>query len=154
MGTLGDMMTTPRPLSERLWPKVEPEPNTGCWLWMGGANNKGYGMLHDEAGKHMLSHRASYMLTNGPIPQGMHVLHRCDTPLCCNPAHLFLGTHTDNMRDAASKGRIRGPWSTKDPTRCKHGHLYDTTYPNGHPRCKTCMRAAAARYEARQRTTA
>jgi hypothetical protein len=52
-----------------------------------------------------LAHRVSWVLTNGPIPDGAQVLHRCDTPACINPAHLFLGDHQANMRDKATKGR-------------------------------------------------
>lgn len=53
----------------------------------------------------MRSHRAAWELTHGPVPDGLFVLHRCDNPPCCNPAHLFLGTRGDNNRDARAKGR-------------------------------------------------
>jgi hypothetical protein len=90
---------------QRLWPRVEKTPT--CWLWTGGAkNNKGYGQITVARGKAVFAHRLSYEIANGPIPAGMHVCHRCDTPACVNPAHLFLGTASDNMRDAFQKGRL------------------------------------------------
>lgn len=77
-----------------------------CWPWMLSLSaGTGYG----SAGKHGPSaHRRAYMLTYGSIPVGMYVLHRCDNPPCCNPAHLVLGSQADNMRDCAQKGRVRG----------------------------------------------
>lgn len=87
---------------------VEFEPNTGCWLWSRGTDQDGYGALKRE-GYSTRAHRASWEIHCGPILDGSHVLHRCDTPRCVNPGHLFLGTHTDNMRDMAAKGRQRGP---------------------------------------------
>ena len=74
-----------------------------CVLWTKARTGK-YGQLtwHQE---HWLAHRFSWFQSFGPIPKGLHVLHRCDTPLCVNPEHLFLGTNADNMRDKIAKGR-------------------------------------------------
>jgi len=81
-----------------------PEPNSGCWLWLGALNAKGYGLIR-VAGKTELAHRMSYRRYRGEVPVGLCVLHRCDVPACINPDHLFLGTQTDNMRDMSSKNR-------------------------------------------------
>lgn len=82
-----------------------PEPNTGCWLWTRRLGPAGYGAL-TVRGRPQLAHRVAYVVHRGPIPDGLWVLHRCDTPACVNPAHLFLGTHTDNVRDMVAKGRV------------------------------------------------
>lgn len=87
--------------------RFEPDLNTGCWLWTGPLN-KGYGKCQ-AAGKTTGAHRVFYELFSGPIPDGLFVCHRCDTPLCVNPAHLFLGTPADNVQDALKKGRHRAP---------------------------------------------
>jgi hypothetical protein len=65
----------------------------------------GYGRLL-VAARALAAHRVSWLLHHGPIPEGLGVLHRCDNPACCNPAHLFLGTNADNTRDAQAKGRL------------------------------------------------
>lgn len=84
--------------------------DNGCWLWTAGAFPSGYGEINVEipGGKSYQSgvHRIAYQEFVGPIPDGLNVCHSCDVKLCFNPEHLFLGTDTDNMRDAAVKGRL------------------------------------------------
>lgn len=75
-----------------------------CYEWTGGVTNKGYGKLKIN-GKTMLAHRVSWIIENGPIPNNLWVLHRCDNPLCTRAEHLFLGTAADNSADMVSKGR-------------------------------------------------
>lgn len=95
---------TARP-EDRFWSRVESNDADSCWLWTGSVrgNNK-YGVF-EIAGKPIQAHRFSWELHHGLIPVGQCVLHRCDTPRCVNPSHLFLGTHQQNMADMAAKGR-------------------------------------------------
>lgn len=80
-----------------------PEPNSGCWLWMGSTATGGYGRVWHK-GKPELAHRVSYWLACGPTSD-KQVLHRCDNPACVNPDHLFLGDIAGNMGDRDKKGR-------------------------------------------------
>lgn len=92
-------------LEAEFWAHVD---RTGdCWLWTGKTlKRNGYGYLwHPEEGRTIHAHRVSWLVHHGAIPDRLHVLHRCDVPVCLNPAHLFLGTQLDNMRDMAAKGR-------------------------------------------------
>jgi hypothetical protein len=89
----------------RLLKRTTFEPNTGCWLWMGNLNHKGYGQIGEGAHSMVATHRVSYAHYKGEIPSGMQVLHACDVPSCCNPEHLWLGTHQDNVDDKMRKGR-------------------------------------------------
>ncbi len=95
------------PMAERIELYSIPEPNSGCWLWLNRVNGAGYGDI--GAGKS--AHRASYSAFVGPIPAGIHVLHKCDQPSCVNPDHLFLGTQQDNMDDRSRKGRTHSKLS-------------------------------------------
>jgi len=96
------------PLQERLDHYTDKSASPeGCWLWKGGRSH-GYGVLFWQ-GRNCRAHRLAVEAANGSIPEGAHILHRCDTPLCVNPAHLFAGSHLDNMRDMFSKGRRRPP---------------------------------------------
>lgn len=86
--------------------RYQIDNQTGCWIWVGSTVTSGYGVwfAHGER----TAHRGSWVLHNGAIPPGMHVLHDCDRPECVNPAHLRLGTHQDNMRDLRERGRAYG----------------------------------------------
>jgi len=97
-----------RPLEERLWEKVAIGGPDECWPWLASVDSGGYGHLDDGTGRVCKAHRIAYALEHGD-PGELHVLHRCDTPRCCNPAHLFVGTHDENMRDRQEKGRTRTP---------------------------------------------
>lgn len=79
----------------------------GCWGWSGSRHPQGYGMISNRPkySSPRLAHRVSWELHFGDVPSGMLVLHRCDNPVCTNPAHLFIGSQQDNMDDMASKGR-------------------------------------------------
>jgi hypothetical protein len=89
--------------AKSFWSKTENQPS-GCIVWTRSKNPDGYGNLSWN-GRNTRAHRVAYALAHGEIPQGMSVLHRCDNPPCCNPAHLFLGTQQDNIRDCVEKGR-------------------------------------------------
>lgn len=90
----------------RLWSRVTRCADVDCWPWVGGrAHPFGYGLIGLD-GRPTTAHRVAWLVTRGPIPRGLSVLHRCDNPPCCNPAHLFLGTQADNMHDRHAKGRF------------------------------------------------
>lgn len=95
---------------ERLWSKVATGWESECWEWQGAkSSSQGHGQLGPSGAsrRHHQAHRVAWEFFYGPVPDGMYVCHRCDNPPCCNPAHLFLGTHADNMRDMRDKGRGR-----------------------------------------------
>lgn len=88
--------------------RVERIPFSGCWIWMRSCGKPGYGDFR-SGGQHHTAHRYAFSLYRGEIPQGQHVLHRCDVRCCVNPEHLFLGTNADNIEDSKNKGRRKGP---------------------------------------------
>src|SRR3990167_544842 len=87
---------------ELFWSKVDKHAPNNCWVWMGFKKPTGYGLFGVGWKR---THRLAWEFTNGKIPAGIHVLHKCDNPSCVNPSHLYLGTHQDNMRDRNKKGR-------------------------------------------------
>ncbi len=103
------------PFEERFWARVAKTDT--CWEWQGARLPTGYGRVTFD-GENTSAHRAAWILTKGPIPDGQHVCHTCDNPPCCNPLHLFLGTHRDNMQDAQRKGRWRHSGTTAGGRGC------------------------------------
>jgi hypothetical protein len=124
---------------QRILDRVEKQAN-GCWIWTGPLNHSGYGYLvagSRQRGdrKHWLAHRLMWRETHGHLPIKMCVLHRCDTPACVNPEHLFLGTHDDNMADMVAKGRSKA---------CSHAGMRN-------PAAKlTAAKVRAARHDYRE----
>jgi hypothetical protein len=99
------MPLPPTSIESRFWPKVKK--GDGCWLWQASLDRKGYGTIRRKDGESTLrAHRVSFEIAFGPIPAGMCVLHKCDTPRCVRPDHLRLGTFKDNSQDASAKGRL------------------------------------------------
>ena len=95
------MVDVRRVVPEKFWARVTK--SDGCWLWQGPVDRWGYGRTSNR-----LAHRIAWELSTGESPGSLFVCHHCDTPACVRPEHLFLGTHSDNMRDKMSKGRGRG----------------------------------------------
>lgn len=89
---------------ERFEQSISRVPESGCWIWTAALNRGGYGKVKVD-GKDNTAHRWSWVLHNGPIPNGLNVCHICDVRACVNPAHLWLGTHKDNNDDKIRKGR-------------------------------------------------
>jgi hypothetical protein len=93
-----------KPVAERFFNFVSPEPNSGCWLWAGSCDRKGYGQLRVQPKSLKYATHVSWEIHRGPT-NGMHLCHKCDNPNCVNPDHLFLGTQRDNTHDMMKKGR-------------------------------------------------
>ena len=95
---------------DRFWAQVDRSGD--CWEWQGTWTGSGRGIVRYE-GKYRNASRVAYILTFGPIPNGLLVCHHCDNPLCVRLEHLFLGTQSDNMQDMVAKGRNLGTQKIK-----------------------------------------
>lgn len=113
-----------------------PEPNTGCWIWLGHIANAGYGALNLRSAPRMNAHRASYIAFNGPVFAGVDIDHLCRQPLCVNPDHLEAVTHQENCRRRGAA-----------LTHCKNGHPFgDAVDSRGSRRCRVCDADRSLRY--------
>lgn len=136
---------------QRFWARVDKSGE--CWLWRGATRSSrtpwNYGRIY-ENGRIRSAHVVSYEMNLGAIPDGLLVLHRCDTPLCVRPSHLFLGTQRDNVRDARSKGRLT---SRRKWTHCLRGHEFtpeNTRWLSRGTRvCRACANARNRAHYAR-----
>lgn len=140
------MATSGRPVS---FMDSGAPPLGPCIEWGGGRFRSGYGdAWHD--GRHWRAHRLTWELANGPIPDGLHVLHLCDNPPCVNIDHLRLGTPADNAADKVLRRRHHA----YSQTQCKHGHEFtpESTYvaPDGRRSCRICRQSANKKSEARR----
>lgn len=128
---------------ERFMAFVSPEPNTGCWLWAGAATSVGYGALSLKG--LVLAHRRSWELFRGPIPEGLHIDHKCRVRICVNPDHIEPVTPAENNRRIVSYGANRNT----QKTHCPQGHAYSGDNLLFRPArgrgCKACLHEQKAR---------
>lgn len=126
------------PLRATFWLRVEVRGPNDCWEWQGAKAN-GYGRFSVHAVKYP-AHRLAWEFFNRQKMDEAHACHRCDNPGCCNPKHIFPGSHSDNARDAARKGR----YLTRKPNAfCQRGHAMEgdnvyITPSTGKRRCRQC----------------
>lgn len=95
------------PIMDRFWAKVRKTDT--CWLWTGARTRPGWHGHFHVGDRLTTAHRFIWQQTHGSIPTGLNVCHHCDVPNCVNPAHLYIGTQADNMRDAYARGRVKRP---------------------------------------------
>ena len=126
----GAVTTRAIPVADRFWRHVEK--TDGCWIWTASKDANGYGRINGGQGHPVLATHVSWELANGPIPEGMGILHRCDNPPCVRPDHLFLGDQAINMQDCAEKGRTtRGERSASAKLTAQQAREIRTRYAQG-----------------------
>ncbi len=127
----------------------EPEPNSGCWIWLRRLTPKGYGRIQ-LGGSEVYVHRAAWEFFRGPIPETLEVDHLCGMRCCVNPDHLEPVTHAENVRRSASGEVLRAMMLSKPA--CPNGHSYAGAPldANGHRICLICRKAHWKRRNARQ----
>lgn len=141
---LGRALRPTIPAPDRFWAKVRE--SDGCWEWTAHRKPNGYGCFGIDRRTTEYAHRMAYQLSVGPIPAGFEICHHCDNPGCVRPDHLFLGTRTDNMRDAKDKNRL---WTGPRVDHCHRGHAYSAENTaidpkSGKRRCRACHAARNA----------
>lgn len=124
----------------RFWNKAIPEPNTGCWIWIGSLDTNGYGLIWNGE-RVVRAHQLAYRVLVGEVPDGLVLDHlRCDTPLCRNPAHLNPTTQHDNVMRGKGWGAVNAR-----KTVCNAGHplTEENIYrrSGGRRECRTCRAA-------------
>lgn len=123
-----------------------PVPGPGCWLWLATIGKNGYGRNSTGKRSYQEAHRASYEAFRGNIPAGMCVCHKCDTPTCVNPDHLFLGTHQQNMMDRARKVACGlRPAAKNSRVNGWRGHTHGYSYNRGQSNGKSKLTAEQVR---------
>lgn len=137
-----------KPIRTRFYRRFIPEPNTGCWLWIGEVDKTtGYGIIQDASGRRHGAHRISHRLHTGPIPDGLHVDHKCRVRSCVNPAHLRAVTQRENI--LASPEALAGKFAAR--THCAHGHEFspsNTHWVGRTRRCRACAAERTRKYRA------
>ncbi len=138
------------PLEDRYWAKVDKRGPDECWPWTGATDGRRYGIISQNGRNRKATHVAVEFATGEPFPAKKMACHTCDNPPCVNPAHLFVGTMQDNMRDAFAKGRINlaaflGNNHNRAKTHCVRGHPLSgdnlIRKKKGHRGCRACQKA-------------
>ena len=129
-------------IERKFWERTDKRGPDDCWPWLGTLTDSGYGRIY-IAGRRIIATRISWEIANGkPFPEGLIACHRCDNPICVNPAHIWPGTSQDNIDDCIAKGRFG---VMKPAAECAQGHeLTDALrmVVAGRMQCRTCWEQA------------